>query len=45
MKAEIYNFIQDMKDKYDVEITISVPNENEINHYEYEKYDDLWEEE
>ena len=45
MEAEIYNFIQDMKDKFDVEITISVPSENEIIHYEYEEYDDLWEEE
>jgi len=45
MEAEIYNFIQDMKDKFDVEITVSVPNDNEIKHYEYEEFDDLWEEE
>jgi hypothetical protein len=45
MEAEIYNFIQDMKDKYDVEITVSIPSENEIKQYDYEEFYDLWEEE
>lgn len=45
MEAEIYNFIENMKNKFDVEITVSVPNENDFTHYEYEEFDDLWEKE
>ena len=34
-KAEIYQFIQHMKDRFNMEIKLSVDNFNTVEHYKY----------